>query len=92
MAALQEPCKGITHAYFSSYIHREDLIELRDLNVPLFKTFLDAIDAVAESSLDRVLLQTGGKVCIVHPPYQPVTAHMTTVLWMQQRPNTCADV
>ena len=55
-------CRGVTHAYFTSYVHTDDFTRLRDLNVPLFENFLTAIDSVAGESLQRVCLQTGGKV------------------------------
>lgn len=55
-------CKGVTHAYFTSYVHTDDFGKLRDYNVPLFENFLTAIDTVASQSLHRVCLQTGGKV------------------------------
>ena len=55
-------CRGVTHAFFTSYVHTDDFMRLRDLNVPLFENFLTAIDTVAGGSLQRVCLQTGGKV------------------------------
>ena len=55
-------CRGVTHAYFTSYVHTDDFMRLRDLNAPLFENFLTAIDAVAGESLQRICLQTGGKV------------------------------
>lgn len=54
-------CDGVTHAYYTSYIHADDFAKLRDLNVPLFENFLTAIDSVAGESQQRVFLQTGGK-------------------------------
>ena len=55
-------CQGVTHAFFASYVHAADFADLKTYNVPLFKNFLIAIDVVAASSLQRVCLQTGGKV------------------------------
>lgn len=55
-------CESVTHAYFTSYVHTDDFAKLRDLNVPLFENFLTAIDTVARDSLQRICLQTGGKV------------------------------
>jgi hypothetical protein len=52
----------VTHAYYTSYVHTDDFSKLRDLNVPLFRNFLTAIDAVASDTLQRVCLQTGAKV------------------------------
>lgn len=55
-------CTDVTHAFFTSYAHSDDFDRLRDLNVPLFENFLTAIDKVAAGSLERICLQTGGKV------------------------------
>ena len=55
-------CQGVTNAFFTSYVHTDDFTKLRDLNVPLFEHFLLAIDSVAGNFLQRVCLQTGGKV------------------------------
>ena len=55
-------CRDVTHAYFTSYVHTDDFQKLRDMNVPLFENFLTAIDTVAGESLQRICLQTGGKV------------------------------
>lgn len=62
-------CRDVTHAFYTSYVHNDDFTKLRDLNVPLFENFLVAIDTVAGTSLQRVCLQTGGKV----------TAHNTII-------------
>jgi hypothetical protein len=59
---ISDMCKNVTHAYFMSYVHTDDFAKLKDLNIPLFENFLTAIDKVAGSSLERVCLQTGGKV------------------------------
>jgi hypothetical protein len=59
---MQPFCQGVTHAFFTSYVHTDDFAKLRDLNVPLFEHFLLAIDSVAGKDLQRVCLQTGGKV------------------------------
>ncbi|KAL4943641.1 hypothetical protein BDV06DRAFT_221093 [Aspergillus oleicola] len=66
-------CSGVTHAYFTSYVHTDDFAKLKDLNVPLFENFLTAIDRVARNSLQRICLQTGGKHYGVHlgPVKQP---------------------
>ncbi|KAH7152562.1 hypothetical protein EDB81DRAFT_881530 [Dactylonectria macrodidyma] len=57
---MQTLCEDVTHAYFTSYAHTDEIAKLGDLNVPLFENFLLAIDGVARS-LQRVCLQTGGK-------------------------------
>ena len=59
---MQTFCRGVTHTFFTSYVHTDDFTKLGDLNVPLFEHFLIAIDTVAGDSLQRVCLQTGGKV------------------------------
>lgn len=59
---MEHICKDVTHAFFTSYIHDDDFKKLREKNVPLFKNFIDVIDAVCPK-LERVCLQTGGKVC-----------------------------
>jgi hypothetical protein len=59
---LRPLCADVTHAFFTSYVHSDDFELLRERNVPLFKNFLSAIDTVAADTLQRVCLQTGGKV------------------------------
>ncbi|KAH8688921.1 hypothetical protein GQ44DRAFT_632189 [Phaeosphaeriaceae sp. PMI808] len=76
---LQEPSKlasdlakvadKVTHAYFSSYVHRDDFSELSAANSSLFENFLSALTKVAPN-LENVTLQTGGKCYNVH--IQPV--------------------
>lgn len=61
-AKLEHICKDVTHAFYTSYIHEDDFKLLKDKNVPLFRNFIDVIDAVCPN-LQRVCLQTGGKVC-----------------------------
>ncbi|KAL4862672.1 hypothetical protein BDV12DRAFT_207071 [Aspergillus spectabilis] len=63
---IEKCCKGVTHAYYTSYVHIDDFTKLRELNVPLFQNFLNAIDAVASDTLQRVCLQTGAKHYGVH--------------------------
>ena len=59
---LSPMCDKVTHAYFTSYVHTDDFSKLREYNVPLFENFLTSIDKVAGDSLQRICLQTGGKV------------------------------
>lgn len=61
---LKQHCSDVTHAYYCSYIHKydNDFDNLWQQNVPLFQNFLNAIDIIAAKSLQRVCLQTGGKV------------------------------
>ncbi|KAK7702306.1 hypothetical protein SLS57_011438 [Botryosphaeria dothidea] len=60
---LKHACADVTHAYFTSYVHDDDFKKLRDKNVPLFKNFMDVIDVVCPK-LERLCLQTGGKVSV----------------------------
>lgn len=62
ISKLKDICAPVTHAYFTSYVHDDDFRVLREKNVPLFRNFLDAVDAACPG-LQRVSLQTGGKVC-----------------------------
>jgi nucleoside-diphosphate-sugar epimerase len=62
ISKISRSCEKVTHAYYTSYVHTDDFAKLRDYNVPLFKTFLVAIDTVAGQNLQRICLQTGGKV------------------------------
>ncbi|PYH28648.1 SDR family oxidoreductase [Aspergillus neoniger CBS 115656] len=65
ISKLKDICAPVTHAYFTSYVHDDDFRVLREKNVPLFRNFLDAVDAVCPG-LQRVSLQTGGKYYGVH--------------------------
>ena len=44
---MRPVCGGVTHAYFSSYVHKDDFKELNIANEKLFSNFLDALIAVA---------------------------------------------
>ena len=57
--AMREVCASVTHAYFSSYVHRDDFSELDAANKSLFETFLTALVEVAPK-LENCTLQTGG--------------------------------
>ncbi|KAF4540657.1 Nad-dependent epimerase dehydratase [Lasiodiplodia theobromae] len=76
-AKLENICRDVTHAFYTSYIHEDDFKLLRDKNVPLFRNFIDVIDAVCPN-LERVCLQTGGKHYGVHlgPVQVPLTEDM----------------
>ncbi|PYI15340.1 NAD-dependent epimerase/dehydratase [Aspergillus violaceofuscus CBS 115571] len=65
IAQLEDICAPVTHAFFTSYVHDDDFRVLKDKNIPLFRNFLDAVDAVCPA-LQRVSLQTGGKYYGVH--------------------------
>ncbi|KAH7070073.1 hypothetical protein FB567DRAFT_613289 [Paraphoma chrysanthemicola] len=58
-------CADVTHAYFSSYIHKDDFKELNIANEALFSNFVDALTSVAKN-LQNITLQTGGKHYNVH--------------------------
>ena len=62
-AAMKEPCASVTHAYFSSYVHKDDFVELNTANQALFENFLNALLDVAPK-LENCTLQTGG-TCII---------------------------
>jgi nucleoside-diphosphate-sugar epimerase len=62
---MRAECGEVTHAYFSSYVHKDDFTELNQANEALFRNFLDALLAVAPK-LQNCTLQTGGKHYNVH--------------------------
>lgn len=72
--SIKHVCHDVTHAYFASYVHVDDFKKLKEQNVPLFRNFLDTIDAVASTTLQRVCLQTGGKVSKESQVLQIVTS------------------
>lgn len=65
ISKMPPACKRVTHAYYTSYVHTDDFSKLREANVPLFEHFLTAIDSVAGENLQRICLQTGGKVRMI---------------------------
>ncbi|OQO07454.1 hypothetical protein B0A48_07151 [Cryoendolithus antarcticus] len=62
---MRETCAPVTHAYFSSYVHKDDFVELNTANRALFENFLGALVDVGQN-LQNVTLQTGGKYYNVH--------------------------
>jgi nucleoside-diphosphate-sugar epimerase len=62
---MRDECSTVTHAYFSSYVHRDDFADLNRANSALFENFLRALLAVAPN-LENCTLQTGGKHYNVH--------------------------
>ena len=62
---MQSRCSGVTHAYFSSYVHKDDFAELNAANEKLFENFLEALTQTSKA-LQNVTLQTGGKHYQVH--------------------------
>ena len=65
-ASMKTTCAGVTHAYFSSYVHHDDFVELNSANKALFENFLDALLQVA-SGLKNCTLQTGGESWVRNP-------------------------
>ncbi|PQE05993.1 nucleoside-diphosphate-sugar epimerase protein [Rutstroemia sp. NJR-2017a BBW] len=65
----------ITHFFHYAYIHSPSLTQQAADNIPLFRNTLYAIDTVSSSTLERVILQTGGKDYGIHaqaPPSVPL--------------------
>lgn len=62
---MKDVCSMVTHAYFCSYVHKDDFNELNSANAALFEKFLESLERVAQS-LQNVTLQTGGKYYNVH--------------------------
>lgn len=63
--SMRDNCAEATHAYFSSYVHKDDFAELNVANSALFENFLSALTETAPA-LENVTLQTGGKYYNVH--------------------------
>ena len=40
---MRETCALVTHAYFSSYVHKDDFVELNKANRALFENLLGAL-------------------------------------------------
>jgi hypothetical protein len=86
IATLKSVCSEVTHAFFTSYVHSDDFKVLRDKNIPLFRNFLDSVDAIC-SKLQRVCLQTGGKVslnkpCIWNVPCRAKASSFSTMVFI----------
>ena len=64
-AQMGSQCADVTHTYFSSYVHKDDFMELNKANQSLFENFLTALISVAKG-LQNCTLQTGGKYYNVH--------------------------
>ncbi|KAI0123922.1 hypothetical protein BJ170DRAFT_696921 [Xylariales sp. AK1849] len=58
---LKKVCGLVSHAYFCSYLHKDDFVESYAANKSLFENFLSALDKTAPT-LKSVTLQTGGKL------------------------------
>lgn len=61
IAKLKDVCQGVTHVFYTSYAHSDDFKGLPEKNIPLFRSFMDAIEATCPR-LQRVCMYTGGKV------------------------------
>ena len=76
---------GVTHFFHFAYKHHVGLQELQDDNVPMFTNTLTAIDDTSKDTLQRVILQTGGKTygiyfraALIEPtPEHPVHPRVT---------------
>ena len=66
-------CSDTTHAFFSSYLHRDEFADLVSANCSLLENFLTALTDVAPS-FRNFTLQTGGKHynLHLHPVSTPV--------------------
>ena len=64
-ACMKQTCSKTTHAFFASYVHKDDFAELSSANSGLFENFLTALTE-ATPSLENVVLQTGGKHYNLH--------------------------
>ena len=64
-AQMKESCASVTHAYFCSYVHKDDFNELNTANAALLENFVDSLERVAPN-LSNITLQTGGKYYQVH--------------------------
>lgn len=62
---MRGQCADVTHAYFSSYVHKDNFVELNSANRSLFENFLSALTSVAKG-LQNCTLQTGGKYYNLH--------------------------
>ncbi|KAI0184876.1 hypothetical protein EV127DRAFT_485679 [Xylaria flabelliformis] len=62
---MKEVCGPVSHAYFCSYLHKDDFAESYAINKTLFENFLNALDKTA-AYLENVTLQTGGKYYNLH--------------------------
>jgi nucleoside-diphosphate-sugar epimerase len=58
--SMRDVCAPVTHAYFSSYVHKDSFEELNTANQALFENFVRALVEVTPE-LEAVCLQTGGK-------------------------------
>lgn len=67
---------GVTHYFHLAYMHSSSLEEQYKFNVRFFRNILLAVDQVFHRTLQRVILQTGGKyygVASGPPPREPIT-------------------
>ncbi|CAN8097988.1 unnamed protein product [Discula destructiva] len=75
-AEMAPSCSEVTHAYFSSYVHRDDFSELQQANSAMFENFLISLQQVAPV-LENCTLQTGGKYYNVHVSPAPTPCRET---------------
>ncbi|KAJ5318516.1 hypothetical protein N7476_004936 [Penicillium atrosanguineum] len=70
---MKDVCRSVSHAYFCSYLHKDDFAESCTINKIMFENFLNAIDKTA-LELENVTLQTGGKYYNLHVEPVPTPA------------------
>lgn len=58
-------CSGVTHAYFASYVHKNDFSELLPANEGLFQNFISSLTKTS-NVLANITLITGAKYYNVH--------------------------
>ncbi|PQE15038.1 nucleoside-diphosphate-sugar epimerase protein [Rutstroemia sp. NJR-2017a BVV2] len=73
---------NITHFFYYAYIHSLSLPQQAQDNIPLFRNTLYAVDEVCGGTLERVILQTGGKDYGIHVQAPP------TVRLVESQPRT----
>lgn len=77
---MADLCHPVTHAYFSSYVHKDDFQELNSANQALFENFLSAL-VKASPNLASVALQTGGKYYNVSRPKTSIDVNLHSACW-----------
>lgn len=57
----QSNATGITHFFHMAYVHHAAFDKQFEYNVPFFRNILYVVDKLNQNTLERVILQTGGK-------------------------------
>ncbi|KAM3068453.1 hypothetical protein ACMFMG_009593 [Clarireedia jacksonii] len=66
---------SVTHFFHFAYLHSPSISQQAKDNIPLFRNTLYAVDEACGATLERVILQTGGKDYGIHaqaPPSVPL--------------------